>query len=95
MVFLDKEIVYVTAYETSLGYGGPEEGGWWFDCGEWVETVQTSRPTAEKIKGDWQENEYMTRRPTYSSIHRPGDSYDVVIEEAAPQDYPVESPRYE
>lgn len=24
---------YVNAYEVTLGYGGPEEGGWWFDCG--------------------------------------------------------------
>lgn len=22
---------YIVAYETTLGYGGPEEGGWWYD----------------------------------------------------------------
>ena len=24
-------IVYVTVYEVTMHYGGPEEGGWWFD----------------------------------------------------------------
>lgn len=23
----------VAVYETGLNYGGPEEGGWWYECG--------------------------------------------------------------
>src|SRR4051794_6841001 len=26
-------IAFVNAYELTQGYGGPEEGGWWYDCG--------------------------------------------------------------
>ena len=26
-------VYYVNVYETGRGYGGPEEGGWWFDFG--------------------------------------------------------------
>lgn len=26
-----KNLVYVTIYEVSRYYGGPEEGGWWYD----------------------------------------------------------------
>lgn len=94
-VTLDKEIVFVTAYETSLGYGGGEEGGWWFDCGEWVSTTQTSRPTAEKLQKEWSEGEYKTTQPKSNVNHRSGDSYDVVIEDTFPEDYPSHTPHYE
>jgi hypothetical protein len=26
-------ILYVTAFEVSRNWGGPEEGGWWYDSG--------------------------------------------------------------
>ncbi|UMO76212.1 hypothetical protein SEA_TOMAS_277 [Streptomyces phage Tomas] len=94
-VTLAKEVVYLNVYETSLGYGGPEEGNWYFDCGEWVTSMYTTRPTAEKYQEEWREGEYRTRRSVSSVIHKPGDSYDVVIETTPPQDYPLETPRYE
>ena len=33
--------VYINGYEVELAYGGPEEGGWWYDVG----TVYKSMPT--------------------------------------------------
>lgn len=27
------DVVFVNAYTVSRHYGGPEEGGWWYDCG--------------------------------------------------------------
>jgi len=27
-------MLYVNAYRVSRAYGGPEEGGWWYDVGE-------------------------------------------------------------
>lgn len=30
---------YVTAYEVTRHYGGPEEGGWWYDWQTPLETV--------------------------------------------------------
>jgi hypothetical protein len=30
----------VAVYEINRQYGGPEEGGWWFDCGE----LQSNHP---------------------------------------------------
>jgi len=32
-----KEISFVGVYEVHRSYGGPEEGGWWYDSGELVE----------------------------------------------------------
>lgn len=36
MKFIDT--VYVNAYLTNRAYGGPEEGGWWYDTGELLDT---------------------------------------------------------
>ncbi len=35
-----KKLQYVTAYFVNRCYGGPEEGGWWWDAYEIVETVR-------------------------------------------------------
>lgn len=32
------KIVFVSAYEVTRHYGGPEEGGWWYD---WYELIQS------------------------------------------------------
>lgn len=34
--------VYLNTYEVWQAYGGPEEGGWWFDCGQPVQSVLIS-----------------------------------------------------
>ena len=33
-------IYYVAVYEIGCAYGGPEEGGWWYDTGELSERVR-------------------------------------------------------
>ena len=30
------QLLFVGVYLTDRAYGGPEEGGWWYDCGELV-----------------------------------------------------------
>lgn len=32
-------VFYVSIYEVARAYGGPEEGGWWYDAYEYIETV--------------------------------------------------------
>lgn len=34
--------VYLNTYETWEAYGGPEEGGWWFECGTPVQSILIS-----------------------------------------------------
>ena len=41
--------VYLNTYETYEAYGGPEEGGWWYTCGEPVQSVFISDDELE----DW------------------------------------------
>lgn len=31
--------IYLNTYETYQAYGGPEEGGWWFECGTPVQSL--------------------------------------------------------
>lgn len=34
--------VYLNTYKTWQAYGGPEEGGWWYECGEPVQSIKIS-----------------------------------------------------
>jgi hypothetical protein len=36
----DRMTFLVAVYLQYRAYGGPEEGGWWFDCGEHVRTMR-------------------------------------------------------
>ena len=43
--------IYLNTYEVWQAYGGPEEGGWWYDAGEPVQSVLISQDDLE----DWLE----------------------------------------
>ena len=45
---------YLNIYEVGQAYGGPEEGGWWYSCGDPVEStlvvnLQDSIKTCDKL----------------------------------------------
>lgn len=40
--------VYLNTYEVHQAYGGPEEGGWWFDCGTPVQSILLSPEPLEE-----------------------------------------------
>ena len=41
--------VWVTAYAVTREFGGPEEGGWWFDWFEPIETTMCRRSESESV----------------------------------------------
>lgn len=41
---------FVTAYAVTHHYGGPEEGGWWYNWYEPVETVAAEPEKAETVR---------------------------------------------
>lgn len=43
--------VYLNTYEVWQAYGGPEEGGWWYECGSPVQSVLIS----DQEYDDWME----------------------------------------
>lgn len=86
-------LVYVNVYLVHRAYGGPEEGGWWYDVGELVETRTCSNSEeAIKILVDELTKDYDADRPRY---HYSGTWATVRVEERPGCDFPAIRPRYE
>lgn len=54
---LEGKPVYVSLYETSRNYGGPEEGGWWYtsytlDHSEEFNNLEEARAYADKLRDE-------------------------------------------
>ncbi len=45
----EDKIVYVSAYEVTRQYGGAEEGGWWYNWLDLVETTASLRRDADEV----------------------------------------------
>ena len=91
------ELTYLNAYAVTRHYGGPEEGGWWFNAGEPLASVPLANPT---------EDQSVTERDRLKAIfadHAEGDIYSVnggveisVCQQDGPAaSWPDESPQYE
>ncbi len=92
-------MLYVNLYLADQAYGGPEEGGWWFDCGEPVRSFPVvTRRRADRLEAMVQRiadhrNKTGRRRPPSSVLC---DGWYVVRTEATPAAaYPAERPHYE
>jgi len=90
---------YVNTYECNQAYGGSEEGGWWFDIGDPVESVYFEyRYEAEeafpKIEARWKRlNEIEGRRET-SSVSCDG-YYETYYGKDYAKSFPNKKPSYE
>ena len=93
--------VYVVAvYLCDRAYGGPEEGGWWYDTGEMARIIRT-------FKDEDRAEAYATRmnsllnatinkgRRDISSVLSDGKYYAEVHKNIAPHHYPERRPHYE
>jgi hypothetical protein len=60
--------VYLNTYETWQAYGGPEEGGWWYECGEPVQSILISDEDLEEWleKTDYDYRMDLLRQTTYN-----------------------------
>jgi hypothetical protein len=88
---------YVNAYENGRAYGGPEEGGWWYD---WLEPIASVRVyTTDQALDTYElfsklyDDLYDGDTPISSVTH----DADLVIymEDEPAEHYPKETPRYE
>ena len=91
------EAFHVNEYITNRAYGGPEEGGWWYDTGTFVQCHGTA-PTRVEAHGILE-----TVRPDLdrarAGLHDPGSVLctgwpDIHIEPDPGADYPTRRPRY-
>jgi len=85
---------FVNIYLHDRAYGGPEEGGWWYDVGELLESHAVPSSEAEALAAA-KEQEFSNegRRPV-SSVLSEG-IYIVRIDERPGRNYPARRPRYE
>lgn len=84
----------VVVYQLDRAYGGPEEGGWWFDTG----TVELDREIGadedlEALRTQM-ELEYPNRNRSGSMAYRGGD-YAVQFGYRPGADYPAQRPHFE
>jgi hypothetical protein len=90
---------YINAYLVDSQYGGPEEGGWWYDSGEPVASIPIPNQMSDHDLG---ERADVVRR---GLLHLAGDDDrhkvnggpDLVVrlEDEFAKEYPEERPHYE
>lgn len=89
-----EDVYYVNKYEIGRAYGGPEEGGWWFDYGIF-EGCEAMFTTYEEAR-EWADALLLAEgpQPSLSSV-----STDYVVaffvEEESGADWPERKPQYE
>src|SRR5688500_13825341 len=90
-------IRYINVYIIEREYGGPEEGGWWYDVGtpQGVSLVVNtiSAPEVQEL-WDLLSEKYPTRGARYSMAPSDED-YVVKLETHPPREWPEERPYYE
>lgn len=87
-------IWFIAVYDVSRNYGGPEEGGWWYDSGTLIEVHACSTyEQAEQLREALRED-YPDSGKRYSVLG--GDDYDISIGVEIPAAFfPEEIPHYE
>jgi hypothetical protein len=95
----------VTVYLDDKAYGGPEEGGWYFNCGQPLKDVDVGFKASRRFKNEGQAVNYARRlnarlhrlnvdRPSISSVASEG-IYCARVTATKPQPYPRFRPHYE
>jgi hypothetical protein len=101
--------LYLAVDEISRHYGGPEEGGWWYDCGEPVEIEpirvwyneqgeaylkESDREFLGKLAEKWAKD-YDFESSHRSSMAPRADDYNWRVEWQMPKHWPSRRPYYE
>jgi hypothetical protein len=88
---------FVNVYLTDRAYGGPEEGGWWYDTAQAVRSTQVlARDLTALVETEnaWCADENRRRRSDIGSVLSQG-LYEVEIDDQPAVDRPTERPHYE
>ena len=88
--------IYVNVYLVDRYFGGPEEGGWWYNAGVPIESLVVGSLKEAQVKREELE------QGCYSNEGRQGiyeinskGIFEVSIETQFAREYPEERPRYE
>lgn len=86
---------YVNVYSTNRAYGGPEEGGWWYNCGEALRSIRVPLKYVERVR-----ERVQAAADRYNKGDYPPGSVlcsgwiSVRVERAPAEDYPQERPYF-
>lgn len=91
---MENEKVYVNVYEVTRRFGGQEEGGWWYNWYECLETVSCKAKYTDEIVEDLKK-EYEGRKhgDIYSVLG--GVDIQVLVESKRCESETTEAPMYE
>ena len=98
---MPKSRYIVAVYDCSQCYGGPEEGGWWYDAGTLVRvsSVHSSEDAAwdrcRRLNRHLDAMQEAAGRRPYTSAASDGWLMAHVYEDTAPKGFPDRRPRYE
>ena len=92
----------VAVYERDRAYGGPEEGGWWYDTGDLVRVMSVEKTEARAYERCRRINRALEAkretsgiRPLSSVAYAGGHLEAEVFENVPPEHYPAVRPHYE
>jgi len=90
----------VAVYLCDQAYGGPEEGGWWYDVGTLARVLRVYPSATRAYAVCRRANDLLHRfvnqdRPEITNSNSEGRYYAEVHEDHAPASYPDARPRYE
>jgi hypothetical protein len=90
----------IAIYEVDRAFGGHEENGWWYDCGQLTSILATTRTAEQAHRVAARVNRLLARlqrgkRPVSSVAYDGGRYQAIVFDQLAPTHFPVEQPRYE
>ena len=94
----------VAVYDCDKRYGGPEEGGWWYQVGSLVRVIRVERNLETACAFARRMNDKLRgrvigpnvgKRYGIDSVCSEGEYWAEVHDEYAPKGYPETRPRYE
>ena len=90
----DQDVYMIAAYVVERNYGGPEEGGWWFDSGTLVE-VTACRLQDRMAAIEHMQKKYVRTGKRYSVLG--GQDHDIHVSknEYPPLSFPANRLHYE
>lgn len=87
-------IVFVTAYSITREYGGPEEGGWWYNRYKMLETYPVKNKISSLMKEELEKQYKNKKRGNIYSVLG-GVDIEVIVERRQGDNETKERPVYE
>lgn len=96
----DRTRYVIALYEMDRHYGGPEEGGWWYDAGDLVRVLRVEAREDVALARAARANRLLARlqrgRHDVGSMAYAGGLHAAeVFPDTAPRSFPETPPRYE